>query len=481
MYILFFIACLSPLASRPATRERERDTHARSRGGSGGGGGGGGGESTTTRRRPTMQFGLFTKLFLWLRGIVFLITWREKKGFSKAPDAADFTPADGDAASRSPADERTVVFIRHGESDWNEIFNKEKYMLLPRLFLGCLKEWGRCCHASNSVFLDSPLSEEGCGQAEELERYLTKTGDPARSRSVKVVREGNQENSIIVASNLRRAIHTGLLALWPRLQANGDEKITLLACLQEMSRNVDTNSITEPNAMPETGVVARRLNGNPAKWLDHSKNTGNKKMCKSALPRFERFCDFCFEQAPGTAVVVGAGHSLWFQNFFKLYLPKALEHDAKSFKMYNCAAVSLTLCRGKNRHGQRGYYVRASSISPDYLGFKKKKKKKGLMKKLGALAVLVVLAAVLAQFFLGGDDEGVAATTTTTSAEMLRSGCMWTALLMRVGGVTGTVASLVGAGMYVCTGENKPAANLGVVAFYSFLIYLVAHVLPSVC
>ena len=124
-----------------------------------------------------------------------------------------------------------------------------------------------------------------------------------------------------------------------------------------------------------------------------------------------------------------------------------------------------------------------NSDAGDFLGFKKKKPKKGLMKKLAALAVLVVLAAVLAQFFLDGDgaDADATATSSTTSAELLHASCMWTALLLRVGGVTATVASLVGAGMYVCTGDNKPAANLGVVAFYSFLFYLLAHALPSVC
>ena len=41
-------------------------------------------------------------------------------------------------------------------------------------------------------------------------------------------------------------------------------------------------------------------------------------------------------------------------------------------------------------------------------------------------------------------------------------------------GVAGSVSSLVGAGLYTCSGENRPAGKLGVVAFYSFMLYMMS-------
>ena len=36
-----------------------------------------------------------------------------------------------------------------------------------------------------------------------------------------------------------------------------------------------------------------------------------------------------------------AGHSLWFREFFKSFLPKSCSHTAKTAKMVNCGAWSL--------------------------------------------------------------------------------------------------------------------------------------------
>lgn len=295
-----------------------------------------------------MEFALHTKLLLWLRGLLFMLTWREKSGFSKQPDAAVFTKSEDDGADGSES-VRRVVFIRHGESDWNEVFNKEKHMLLPRAALGCLREWnplGKCCRAQDSVFLDSPLSLEGCDQADGLREFLFRAGDPESNVSVKVARQGTPADSVVVSSNLRRALHTGLIALHPRFERNVGEKVVLLAQLQEMSRNVDTNSITAAKKCPELGIVARRLGSGhpqPDTWVDPKHCTGNKKMCQSALPRFNDFCAWCFDSNDKPAIVVGAGHSLWFKNFFRLYLPQASKHDIKTCKMLNCAAVSFEL------------------------------------------------------------------------------------------------------------------------------------------
>ena len=59
------------------------------------------------------MFGIDTSLFLWLRGLIFCITWREKSGFSKASDAGMFKPKDNDSTNNLVV--RNLVFIRHGE------------------------------------------------------------------------------------------------------------------------------------------------------------------------------------------------------------------------------------------------------------------------------------------------------------------------------------------------------------------------------
>ena len=189
-------------------------------------------------------FDIFRSIFLWLRGLLFCVTWREKSGFNKALDALIFSKSTKNTIIKQ------IIFIRHGESDWNEIFNKEKLLLLPRLFFGILRECTKCFNSQDSVFLDAPLSEEGCDQADGLRNFLFKDGNPSNNVSVKVIREGTPKDSILAASNLRRGIHTGLIGLYPRLEKNQNEQIILLSELQEMSRNVDTNSVTADNQVP---------------------------------------------------------------------------------------------------------------------------------------------------------------------------------------------------------------------------------------
>lgn len=148
----------------------------------------------------------------------------------------------------SPPVRKTVIFIRHGESDWNEIFNKNKLLLLPRLIWGIVREV-LYLPTSHSVFIDSPLSKEGIGQAIGLRSMLRKhkaSGGGKNQRLDKLVATMNSEpegmSSLLVSSNLRRAINTGCIAMWTRLMKT-KERIILLDSLQEMSRNVDTNAL----------------------------------------------------------------------------------------------------------------------------------------------------------------------------------------------------------------------------------------------
>lgn len=283
---------------------------------------------------------------------------------------------------------KTVIFIRHGESDWNEIFNKNKLLLLPRLVWGIIRET-LYIPTSHSVFIDSPLSKEGIGQAITLRTFLTNyskhadaaaaTGEPRNERLDLLVStlngEADGEPSVLVSSNLRRAINTGCIAMWNRLRKT-NEKILLLDSLQEMSRNVDTNALAGPKEYPEMSVVSKTLGRSfsPAATLDPSENAGNKGMFSKALPRLENFNKWIFKRDE-PSIIVSAGHSLWFMNYFRTFLPKASAHEAKKHKILNCGAVAFDIVQGKCG-GKTWHKIDESSITVIHGGFKTKKSKK---------------------------------------------------------------------------------------------------------
>lgn len=315
------------------------------------------------------------KMWLWCRGIIFLIFSRESKGISKAPDAGKLILS---------KKKKTIIFIRHGESDWNEIFNDSKVKLLPRLIRGFFRE-AMMFMTKDSVFLDSPLSVKGVKQAESLQKFLktynpNPVSDPEVTKMVSMLNgdKGYKKDSVLVSSNLRRAINTGCVAMWPRLKQNG-ERITILSSLQEMSRNVDTNAIADAAEvlLPEFGrqECLQRALGKEFRagmYLDASESTGNKGLFSSGMPRMKDFACWCMGRKENI-IIVSAGHSLWFKNFFKLFLPKNSEHTAKMNKMFNCSAVGFTLSEGTLVGTKDPFYmVHEESITEIYLGFEKK-------------------------------------------------------------------------------------------------------------
>ena len=256
------------------------------------------------------------KLLLFARGTIFLLLSNEKKGMSKAPDTGKLRPAAGRKGFKS----KTVVFIRHGESEWNQIFNKSKVLLLPRLLLGIVREALKLPVATDSLFLDSPLSSVGVDQALEMRRaietYQRRGAFP--DDVVACLRRCSPKEVTMVCSNLRRCQQTGLIGLWPQLESSG-QQLKVLASLQEMSRNVDTNALAGANALPKLPRLKTVLKGgkrSPKDALDPSECTGNKALFSRGITRMNAFAKHCLDQ-PEDVVVVGSGHSLWFKNFFK--------------------------------------------------------------------------------------------------------------------------------------------------------------------
>lgn len=107
---------------------------------------------------------------------------------------------------------KRVIFIRHGESDWNSVFNKGfGITFLPRLIYALIKETLLFLFL-DSIFIDSPLNEEGFEQAKKLSQFIFTDAKVNNSTNImdtlEILRGEGSTSSVIVTSNLRRAIST---------------------------------------------------------------------------------------------------------------------------------------------------------------------------------------------------------------------------------------------------------------------------------
>lgn len=229
----------------------------------------------------------------------------------------------------------------------------------------------------DSVFLDSGLNEDGFHQAKDLSKYLDERPaacDPSESLQLRELYEvinGKSGSSVIVSSNLRRAIATTTITLWPRLQRT-HEKIYILSNLQEISRNIDTKALAGRGAVPDLHRVGHHLSDptlfKPDELYDVTENLGNKTSYFNGVKRLKAFNDWAFKRTESTVIV--GGHSLWFKHFFQLYLPYSSDHAAKTKKIVNTGVVAFTLQRYTDEHGALlGYRVEPNSIQTVYGGF----------------------------------------------------------------------------------------------------------------
>ncbi|KAK3266742.1 hypothetical protein CYMTET_24659 [Cymbomonas tetramitiformis] len=245
-------------------------------------------------------------------------------------------------------DVKNVVFIRHGESDWNDMFNRGYGPMFPvRVIFGLLREIF-LLPTEDSTFVDSPLSSLGVQQANSLLGFLEKPPadtDPAAAEMAACIR-GERGSSILVSSNLRRAIATGTVALWGRLQRT-KESLHILSSLQEISRNPDTIALSKANGIPDLNRHRKDLGDNfdPESLYDASHNQGNKTTKSTGLLRMQAFAKWVFETPED--VVIATGHSLYFRNFFNTYLPQNVpDHPARKKKLTNCGVASFQLAKG---------------------------------------------------------------------------------------------------------------------------------------
>ena len=327
-------------------------------------------------RAVLFKTGLFTK------AIAHMALSREKQGWPTRVDPVVAQDGGAETPLATVVSTKRVIFVRHGESTWNEIFNRGFGVRFPvRLFEGVLAEL-LLLFTKSSFFIDSPLSEHGFEQARDLRRFLARYDGDADSAdcsdksqvsrndplvSARRVKDaealsGVKGTSIIVASNLRRACQTTAIAFWDRLARTG-EKIYVLSSLQEIARNVDTRALAGARESPPLHGLESKVENVGATpmgkmvvgdsgsvvGLNTHFNTGNKQIGRKGYAALREFAEFaCAQDAD---FVIAGGHSLWFREFFRMFLDD--EHlqtqVACRKKIVNCGVVAFTLTKVKVR------------------------------------------------------------------------------------------------------------------------------------
>lgn len=281
---------------------------------------------------------------------------------------------------------KTVIFLRHGESKWNIIFNKGWKLFLPfKLAIALIKEL-LMIFSEDSLFIDSALSDFGVQQALDLSASLCSNPSVVVSKNIadKPVKEltkeeliaivqGKAGQSIVVSSALRRAVSTAALALKGRFEVSVAEKIIILDALQEVSRNVDTNSLAAPYTKPpmvpseiKRKDVGDYMNHFYAACVDERKFTGNKGLSKRGKERHMDFITYLFKEGTPSVVIV-SGHSIWFREFIKSFLPASSKHEARARKIVNCGLVAFDLYSST-----QDFFIDESSIKVVSGGFEEK-------------------------------------------------------------------------------------------------------------
>lgn len=196
---------------------------------------------------------------------------------------------------------------------------------------------------------------------------------------VSIIR-GDSGESIVASSILRRAISTGFIALSPRFlkTAQVKDKVHVMTALQEISRNVDTLSLTPKQSSPliPAGEAKLKHMGDLLAHFyrtrfDKRQNDGNKSFKLKAIKRQEKFANWVLGQQAQTNCVIVLGHSIWFREFFKSYLPKSSKHVAKTAKMVNCGVVAFDFYKDS----KNVYRIPENSVKVIHGGFEDKSKK----------------------------------------------------------------------------------------------------------
>ncbi|EPY35538.1 hypothetical protein STCU_01136 [Strigomonas culicis] len=265
-----------------------------------------------------------------------------------------------------------VVFVRHGQSVWNSIFNSINGGWPARVVKAVVRETvDFFTDPFDSVMIDSPLSSKGVKEANELADFF---------RGAKGKVSFDPATSVVVVSNLRRAMETALVGAGPRLAVTR-ERMTVDSSLQEGSRNIDAQTLST-----ERGKLAPMRIGGITDPRDLKNvfnpylNDGGKVIGSDVYFRMDIFLRHLFGGSGHDSLVpasggsnaalkevIVVGHSGYFRNFFRRFLPASSTHIAKKCKMQNCAVVAFDLVHNES-NGE--LTVDESSITVLYKGFK---------------------------------------------------------------------------------------------------------------
>jgi len=286
---------------------------------------------------------------------------------------------------------KTLLLIRHGESMWNEVFNRGFNLGFPLRFLYALATETMLFVTQDSCLFDSPLSSVGITQAAAIRKfivsgYASKSGDAdpesdEKMDYISILRSAKGSNSLIVTSPLRRCIETVSLGLFDRINES-KEGLVLHSSLQEMTRNVDGVSLSWERERPPLSLSMRTLEGQFEvdwdQWLDDctvlTEKAGFKSPDRRGDDRMRTFVQWLFEQPQD--VVIVSGHSLWNRCFFQAFLPKDSQHPGKIEKIANGGVVAVQFSRLKVKPGVTRYAIHEDSITEIIKGFEFKKRRK---------------------------------------------------------------------------------------------------------
>lgn len=334
------------------------------------------------------------KVILMVNTARYLVLSKDKKWKKPRDDPSSFFDKtdDGELVVVS---KKTVMFLRHGESTWNDTFNKgdrkmPKFVagFLPGIFKSLATEWYFLVRgmSDESWFFDSPLSAKGIGQAEGVAKFLRETdvkyATPREAKFLRLIKGENADKTgegdrcVLVSSNLRRAVSTCAIAMKDRLDKKfPDDKIIILQELQEASINPDAQSITPPFEKLVTSFTdSEDVKNIYANQTDTSLNKGNKEITSNGLKRMDSFCKMLFSD-DGNVLgkadnVLCTGHSYWFRAFFQTYLPTDFQHVCKTKKLVNGGLAGFTLCHTKVKAtGEDKYMIDPTSLTVLYAGF----------------------------------------------------------------------------------------------------------------
>jgi len=357
------------------------------------------------------------KLILTFNTFRYLLLSKDKKWKKSQEDPSSFFPKDGDKNDDQEVvvvQKKTVMFLRHGESTWNDTFNKgdrktSSFLIgfVPGLIRSIATEWYFLIRGKSdeSWFFDSPLSEKGISQAEGVAKFLRDTdpkyATPREAKFLRLIKGEETETTgtgesgsgsgrcVLVSSNLRRAISTCAIGMKDRLdrKLRGD-KIVVLQELQEASINPDAQSITPPFEQLVTSFMdSEGVKSIYASQTDTSLNKGNKELTSNGSVRMQAFCNMLFdtnddekkakddeENAKNLLAnadhILCTGHSYWFRAFFQTYLPSNFQHVSKTKKLVNGGLVGFTLCHTRVKStGEDKYMIDPTSLTVLYAGF----------------------------------------------------------------------------------------------------------------